>query len=119
MKNNLVEHFIKTATFNGDTYPVIIQKMNDTLNSNYKSNTLSDWLKTRPVPNTVRAYMLRIALPDILYKYGLKIDSSDIEFINTLVQALSPPEKTAPKKRVTMRIQKGQMNCQSLKMIFH
>lgn len=54
-----------------ETYPVVIERMNAALGTTYKANRLSEWGRTRNVPDNVRRYMLSVVIRDVLTGAGI------------------------------------------------
>lgn len=67
MNHSLIKTWIEFETRSGLTKVDALRDLNDELGTDYKSNRLYEWLAgTRPVPASVRDYMLRVVLESVI-----------------------------------------------------
>lgn len=92
--NNLVENYIKTATGSGEPLRVAMDNINGALSTKYQANKLSEWRKTKAVPDPVRVYMMGVVLLPLLRKKDIHVISLEDDEINFIIEGLMPPPKT-------------------------
>ena len=92
-KNNLVENYIEIATAKGEPLRVVMISINTALGTAYRANKLSEWRKTKAVPDPVRKYMMGFVLISLLHKGVVHDISLTNDEIETVVAGLMPPTR--------------------------
>ncbi len=68
----LVQSWLDVELIPGRTKADALRDLNQSLGTQYKSNRLYEWISgSRPIPDAVRDYMMRVAIEHVLYRNGV------------------------------------------------